>query len=82
VTEAAEPGRIRPFGRPNATIEDVAVAAGVGRQTVSNVLNGSGRVGEAARARVIDRALRQVAEGPAAEPGEIVPFTLGIGRSA
>jgi DNA-binding LacI/PurR family transcriptional regulator len=36
------------------TIQDVARAAGVGRQTVSNVLNGSGRVGEAARARVLD----------------------------
>ena len=36
------------------TIEDVARAAGVGRQTVSNVLNGSGRVGEAARARVLE----------------------------
>jgi DNA-binding LacI/PurR family transcriptional regulator len=54
VTETAEPARIRPVGRPNATIEDVAEAAGVGRQTVSNVLNGSGRVGEAARARVLD----------------------------
>jgi DNA-binding LacI/PurR family transcriptional regulator len=32
----------------------VARAAGVGRQTVSNVLNGSGRVGEAARARVLE----------------------------
>ncbi|HXW44564.1 MAG TPA: substrate-binding domain-containing protein [Streptosporangiaceae bacterium] len=32
----------------------MARAAGVGRQTVSNVLNGSGRVGEAARARVLD----------------------------
>jgi DNA-binding LacI/PurR family transcriptional regulator len=37
----------------NVTIEDVARAAGVGRQTVSNVLNGSGRVGAAARARVL-----------------------------
>ena len=36
------------------TIQDVARAAGVGRQTVSNVLNGSGRVGEAARARVLE----------------------------
>jgi DNA-binding LacI/PurR family transcriptional regulator len=35
------------------TIQDVARAAGVGRQTVSNVLNGSGRVGAAARARVL-----------------------------
>ena len=32
----------------------MARAAGVGRQTVSNVLNGSGRVGEAARARVLE----------------------------
>lgn len=38
----------------NVTIEDVARAAGVGRQTVSNVLNGSGRVGAAARARVLE----------------------------
>jgi DNA-binding LacI/PurR family transcriptional regulator len=35
------------------TINDVADAAGVGRQTVSNVLNGTGRVGTAARARVL-----------------------------
>jgi DNA-binding LacI/PurR family transcriptional regulator/heme-degrading monooxygenase HmoA len=32
----------------------VARAAAVSRQTVSNVLNGSGRVGEAARARVLE----------------------------
>jgi DNA-binding LacI/PurR family transcriptional regulator len=32
----------------------VARAASVSRQTVSNVLNGSGRVGEAARARVLE----------------------------
>ena len=36
------------------TITDVAQAAGVGRQTVSNVLNGSGRVGETTRARVLE----------------------------
>src|SRR5580658_3951286 len=36
------------------TIQDVARAAGVGRQTVSNVLNGTGRVGQAARARVLE----------------------------
>jgi DNA-binding LacI/PurR family transcriptional regulator len=36
------------------TIQDVARAAGVGRQTVSNVLNGSGRVGDATRARVLE----------------------------
>ena len=35
-------------------MEDVARAAGVGRQTVSNVLNDSGRVGSAARARVLE----------------------------
>ena len=45
--------------RPDAiarqvTIQDVARAAAVSRQTVSNVLNGSGRVGEAARARVLE----------------------------
>ena len=33
---------------------DVARAAGVGKSTVLNVLNGSGRVGEAARARVLE----------------------------
>ena len=41
--------------RRKVTIEDVARAAGVGRQTVSNVLNGSGRVGAAARARVLEQ---------------------------
>jgi DNA-binding LacI/PurR family transcriptional regulator len=40
-------------GRPEATIRDVASAAGVGRQTVSNVLNGHGRVGADARERVL-----------------------------
>ena len=33
---------------------DVARAAGVGKSTVSNVLNGTGRVGEAARVRVLE----------------------------
>ena len=33
---------------------DVARAAGVGKSTVSNVLNGTGRVGEAARIRVLE----------------------------
>jgi len=48
------PTRPAPQGaRHNVTINDVAQAAGVGRQTVSNVLNGSGRVGAAARARVL-----------------------------
>src|SRR6201986_2247130 len=36
------------------TLMDVARAAGVGKSTVSNVLNGTGRVGEAARLRVLD----------------------------
>ncbi len=40
--------------RRNVTLMDVARAAGVGKSTVSNVLNGSGRVGEAARARVLE----------------------------
>src|SRR6201986_1758747 len=35
------------------TLMDVARAAGVGKSTVSNVLNGTGRVGEAARTRVL-----------------------------
>jgi DNA-binding LacI/PurR family transcriptional regulator len=36
------------------TIQDVARVAGVSRQTVSNVLNGGGRVGDAAKVRVLD----------------------------
>jgi DNA-binding LacI/PurR family transcriptional regulator len=47
-------GQARAATADQVTIQDVARAAGVGRQTVSNVLNGSGRVGEAARARVLD----------------------------
>lgn len=39
--------------RRNVTVLDVARVAGVGKSTVSNVLNGTGRVGEAARARVL-----------------------------
>jgi DNA-binding LacI/PurR family transcriptional regulator len=38
----------------SVTLKDVARAAGVGKSTVSNVLNGSGRVGDAARARVLE----------------------------
>ncbi len=47
-------GQTRAVTAEQVTIQDVARAAGVGRQTVSNVLNGSGRVGEAARARVLE----------------------------
>jgi DNA-binding LacI/PurR family transcriptional regulator len=47
-------GQARPAATGQVTIQDVARAAGVGRQTVSNVLNGSGRVGQAARARVLE----------------------------
>ena len=47
-------GQARPAAMRRVTIEDVATAAGVGRQTVSNVLNGGGRVGEATRARVLE----------------------------
>jgi DNA-binding LacI/PurR family transcriptional regulator len=42
----------------SVTIEDVARAVGVGRQTVSNVLNDSGRVGSATRARVLEAVAR------------------------
>jgi len=47
-------GQASPPAAGPVTIQDVARAAGVGRQTVSNVLNGSGRVGEATKARVLD----------------------------
>ncbi len=47
-------GQAKPLTTRQVTIQDVARAAGVSRQTVSNVLNGSGRVGEAAKARVLD----------------------------
>lgn len=49
------PGRNAPMAaRHKVTINDVARAAGVSRQTVSNVLNANGRVGAAARARVLE----------------------------
>lgn len=46
--------RARPAVAGQVTIQDVARAAGVGRQTVSNVLNDSGRVGEATKVRVLE----------------------------
>jgi DNA-binding LacI/PurR family transcriptional regulator len=47
-------GQARPGTAGQVTIQDVARAAGVSRQTVSNVLNGGGRVGEATKARVLE----------------------------
>jgi DNA-binding LacI/PurR family transcriptional regulator len=47
-------GQASPAAAGQVTIQDVARAAGVGRQTVSNVLNGSGRVGQATKARVLE----------------------------
>jgi DNA-binding LacI/PurR family transcriptional regulator len=51
---AARSGQASDAAARPVTIQDVARAAAVSRQTVSNVLNGSGRVGEAARARVLE----------------------------
>ena len=51
VSPAPQPG---PRTYRKVTVLDVARVAGVGKSTVSNVLNGSGRVGEAARARVLE----------------------------
>ena len=47
-------GQASPAAAGQVTIQDVARAASVGRQTVSNVLNGSGRVSEATKARVLE----------------------------
>jgi DNA-binding LacI/PurR family transcriptional regulator len=49
--------------RPRATIDDVARAAGVSRQTVSNVVRSRGRVGEETRARVL-RTIEDVGYRP------------------
>jgi DNA-binding LacI/PurR family transcriptional regulator len=51
VPAAGRPAGPAPRG---LTLRDVARAAGVGKSTVSNVLNGTGRVGEAARIRVLE----------------------------
>src|SRR5580700_469029 len=53
-TSRSGPPRTRPADAGHTTIQDVARAAGVGRQTVSNVLNDSGRVGEATKVRVLE----------------------------
>jgi len=53
-TSRSGPPRTRPTDAGQITIQDVARAAGVGRQTVSNVLNDSGRVGEATKVRVLE----------------------------
>src|SRR5580692_1166924 len=53
-TSRSGPPRTRPADAGQITIQDVARAAGVGRQTVSNVLNDSGRVGEATKVRVLE----------------------------
>lgn len=53
-TSRSGPPRARPAVGGQVTIQDVARAAGVGRQTVSNVLNDSGRVGEATKVRVLE----------------------------
>jgi len=55
-SRSGRPGTVepRPAAPGQVTIQDVARAVGVGRQTVSNVLNGSGRVGEATKARVLE----------------------------
>src|SRR5580700_7299765 len=53
-TSRSGPPRTRPADAGHITIQDVARSAGVGRQTVSNVLNDSGRVGEATKVRVLE----------------------------
>jgi len=50
---AASAPRSRRSGRVG--IKDVAIAAGVSWKTVSNVVNGTGRVGDATRARVEEK---------------------------
>ena len=47
------PGSPRPGPATRVTIDDVASAAAVSRQTVSNVVRGRGRVGSATRDRVL-----------------------------
>ncbi|WP_166844389.1 LacI family DNA-binding transcriptional regulator [Isoptericola sp. BMS4] len=53
--EGGTPARARRRGSGRVGIKDVAVAAGVSWKTVSNVVNGTGRVGDATRARVEEK---------------------------
>jgi DNA-binding LacI/PurR family transcriptional regulator len=53
----------RPGARPRATIDDVAQAAGVSRQTVSNVVRSRGRVSSETRDRV-QAVIRQLGYEP------------------
>ncbi|ATL88462.1 LacI family DNA-binding transcriptional regulator [Streptomyces malaysiensis] len=50
----AEPGHHEPVGGGAPTLQDVAQAAGVSRQTVSNVLHAPERVRPATRERVVE----------------------------
>jgi DNA-binding LacI/PurR family transcriptional regulator len=52
-TSGERPVSGRPGAASRATIDDVARAAGVSRQTVSNVVHGGGRLGAATRDRVL-----------------------------
>lgn len=52
-TSGERPVSGRPGAASRATIDDVARAAGVSRQTVSNVVRGGGRLGAATRVRVL-----------------------------
>jgi DNA-binding LacI/PurR family transcriptional regulator len=54
ICEPDEPGQPeRPASSRRATIDDVARAAGVSRQTVSNVVRGRGRLASTTRERVV-----------------------------
>jgi DNA-binding LacI/PurR family transcriptional regulator len=58
-TSGERPVSGRPGAASRATIDDVARAAGVSRQTVSNVVHGGGRLGAATRDRVL-AAIKQL----------------------
>ncbi|MFE5339320.1 LacI family DNA-binding transcriptional regulator [Isoptericola sp. NPDC056578] len=70
-------GRVRSPG-----IKDVAAAAGVSWKTVSNVVNGTGRVGEATRARVegviADLGYRPSLAGRQLRQGRTRTFALAV----